>query len=141
MQISRRWRWGAVVAWMGVIFGMSARSDSGNQSGWLTRQLFSTLGWSGTPDMMAHWEHYLRKTAHFSEYALLATLLAFALEARAPRLLLTAWLLATAYAATDEVHQIFVPNRGPSLWDVGIDSSGAATAILLITLFLRLRRR
>jgi VanZ family protein len=29
------------------------------------------------------------------------------------------------YACLDETHQIFVPGRGPSLYDVALDSSGA----------------
>ena len=48
-----------------------------------------------------------------------------------------AFLLATAYAATDEVHQAFVPNRGPSPFDVLIDASGAATALLAYRLLRR----
>ncbi|MNL79991.1 VanZ like family protein [compost metagenome] len=50
-----------------------------------------------------------------------------------------AWAAATAYAATDEWHQAFVPGRGPALTDVGIDSLGAATALLAAWLRRRLQ--
>jgi VanZ family protein len=42
--------------------------------------------------------------------------------AQRPHLALAACVL---YALLDEGHQIFVPGRTPSLYDVGIDFSGA----------------
>jgi len=33
--------------------------------------------------------------------------------------------LCVLYALLDEGHQMFVPNRGPSLYDVALDSTGA----------------
>ncbi|HEY8449741.1 MAG TPA: VanZ family protein [Bacillota bacterium] len=53
---------------------------------------------------------------------------------------LTAWLLATLYAATDEWHQRFVPGRTGSLTDVGIDAVGALLALAGIGV-RRARRR
>jgi hypothetical protein len=41
---------------------------------------------------------------------------------------LVAWACATGYAATDELHQAFVPGRGPAVLDVLIDALGAAAA-------------
>jgi VanZ family protein len=41
-----------------------------------------------------------------------------------------AWLLATLFGASDEIHQIFVPGRTPLFSDVMIDSIGA-----LLTLY------
>jgi VanZ family protein len=43
-----------------------------------------------------------------------------------------AWALAVAYAATDELHQAFVPGRHPSAVDVLLfDAVGAALALWL----------
>lgn len=134
-------RWVLVAAWMGVIFYMSSRTDSASQSGWLTHQLFGVMGWPPEPTALHWWEHVLRKTAHFTEYAVLATLLAWAMEALTPGRLAASWLVATGYAATDEFHQIFVPNRGPSVWDVALDSTGAATALVLFAIALGILRR
>ena len=47
--------------------------------------------------------------------------------------LFIAWILATAYSTTDEVHQSFVPGRYPAVSDVMIDSFGAALAMLFAT--------
>jgi VanZ family protein len=129
-------RWWLVAAWMALIFAMSADPGSGEQSDALVRLIASTLGLAPTPEEAMHWHHLLRKGAHFTEYAILAALTGWALPAGRPRWWL-AWAIATAYAATDELHQAFVPNRGPAAFDVGIDSTGAATASLLLAVATR----
>ena len=48
--------------------------------------------------------------------------------------------IATLYAASDELHQVFVSGRTPSLVDVAIDSAGAAAGIALLGWVLRRRR-
>ena len=40
-------------------------------------------------------------------------------------------LIATAYAATDELHQVFVPGRSAEFTDVLLDSLGALAGIWL----------
>ncbi len=44
---------------------------------------------------------------------------------------LVAWGCAALYAATDEVHQLFVPGRAGLFTDVLIDATGAAIGLLL----------
>lgn len=112
---------------MAVIFFFSAQPDSGQQSGALLQYL---AGWFGmeASGPSAEWAHHLlRKAAHFTEYAILGTLCAWALPRGSQRWLM-AWACATGYAATDEIHQAFVPGRGPAVTDVLIDSLGAAAA-------------
>ena len=79
---------------------------------------------------------YVRKTAHVTEYAILGVLLLRAWRlvklARPGRAELAAWLAATAYAATDEFHQVFVPGRTPKVTDVLLDSCGAALGVALL---------
>ncbi len=71
----------------------------------------------------------VRKAAHFSEYALLGALWYIWLRHK-PKNLLLAFLAATGYAVTDEIHQLFVPGREGKIWDVLIDSSGGICGIL-----------
>lgn len=88
----------------------------------------------------------IRKLAHFSEFALLGLNLTAYLNLRRPdrsplRLAPAAWGVATLYACTDELHQMFVSERGPAVLDVLIDSGGAATGALLATLAAAVIRR
>ena len=52
-----------------------------------------------------------------------------------------ALVFAALYASTDEFHQTFVPSRQGSVWDVLLDTSGAAFGLLLLWLLGRWRRR
>ena len=78
-------------------------------------------------------DHIVRKTAHFTEYALLGAALLLLLRdygRKHPQI--TAWLIATAYAGTDELHQLAAQaGRSAQLTDVGIDAAGALAGVLL----------
>ncbi len=79
-------------------------------------------------------DHYVRKTAHVTEYAILAAAFALPLWLRRRRgfgLWGLSVLCTAGYAATDEFHQRFIPGRSGELKDVLIDSSGAALGALL----------
>ena len=45
------------------------------------------------------------------------------------------------YAISDEIHQAFIPGRGPQLADVILDSMGVLTGIVLIILVLEIVRK
>jgi VanZ family protein len=64
----------------------------------------------------------IRKAAHFTNYGILFWILIRGPMAGRPY---TALLLCVCYAFLDEGHQILVPGRTPSLYDVALDSSGA----------------
>lgn len=69
----------------------------------------------------------VRKSAHFLEFALLAFLFGFALFCNSARaVFIKAVALTSAYAATDEIHQLFVAGRSCQITDWLIDSAGAA---------------
>ena len=104
--------WLPVVAWAGLIFTLSSIPDLGTGLG--------------------GWDLLLRKLAHAAEFAVLGVLFLRAVERPA-----LAFLLASAYAVSDEIHQIFVPGRLGSPLDVLIDVAGVAVGIALA---LRLRR-
>lgn len=82
----------------------------------------------------------VRKTAHFTEYALLAALWWRALRSRFtdPTAMRAALAIAIGYAITDEFHQTFVDGRNGSPVDVLIDAAGAATGVAIAA---RRRRR
>lgn len=91
----------------------------------------------------------VRKTAHFTEYAILGGL--FFLNLRntpldlIKRPLAMSILFSFLYAITDEIHQIFVPGRSAQFQDVLIDtigaSFGAIITYLIIKLFTKIKAR
>ena len=79
----------------------------------------------------------LRKLAHFTEFACLGMCLSwlFRIVRGKTREHIGFPLLAgIATAAIDETIQCFVPLRGPSIKDVGIDTLGVVLGIVIITL-------
>lgn len=72
----------------------------------------------------------LRKLAHFSEFAMLGILLSwfFGMLQKGHH---CAALCGFFTACVDETIQRFVPDRGPSIMDVGIDTCGVLTGMLL----------
>lgn len=88
----------------------------------------------------------VRKTAHFTEYAMLGALLLLTLRSwfgPGIHLRLIAWGGGTFYAMTDELHQLLVDGRSGQWTDVLLDSAGVLTGTLIAFVLLRkiLKRR
>jgi len=75
----------------------------------------------------------LRKLAHFTEFAVLGALLSW-LFAMLQKKRIYPFFLGTAVACIDETIQRFVPDRGPAIRDVCIDSCGVLTGMMLLYL-------
>ncbi len=80
--------------------------------------------------MFGMWDLLVKKGGHMLGYAFLALAYRHALGGKNDRL---AWALAVLYACMDEIHQRFVPGRGASVIDVGVDAVGAALALWWVT--------
>lgn len=125
--------WLGALLWMGVIFLMSAMPGevSGAQSEGIAQAVLTAVsvlfGEEAAAGISAEGINLLvRKGAHMAEYAVLFLLYRRALsESGARRPGLSALVLCALYATTDETHQAFVADRGPSVADVGIDTLGA----------------
>ncbi len=50
-------------------------------------------------------------------------------------------MICILYAISDEVHQSFVPGRGPGVMDVLIDSAGAMVGIGMYEMISRIKRK
>jgi VanZ family protein len=106
--------WIPVVLWAAVIFTLSSVPDLGTGLG--------------------TWDTVLRKIAHTAEYALLGALVFRATRRPTAALLIAsalAFLITSAYAGTDEIHQTFVAGRHGSPVDWLIDTAGAAIGIAI----------
>lgn len=82
----------------------------------------------------------LRKIAHFMEFSSLGMCL-FWLFTMLKKHRSIALLCGALAACMDETIQMFVPNRGPSLKDVGIDTCGVITGMMLLQIGYYLWRR
>ncbi len=84
--------------------------------------------------------------AHFIEYGVFALTLLWAVTQGLKRRItlnraVLCFFISSAYSATDEIHQSFVPHRTPSWSDIFADALGAATFLLIVLTYVWLRRR
>ena len=138
-------RWMPVVGWMLLIFVGSTDVLSAEQTSRLVVPLFLWLDPQESFATITTVHLALRNLGHVAEYAILATLLWCALRGTlmAFRSFVTVGFVlfaSAAFAASDEIHQSFVPSRTASPNDVMIDICGAALA-LGICFALRWRRQ
>lgn len=130
----------AVIFWilsgacMGLIFWFSSRvaTQSAHQSAIILNIVRAIFGENAFSDFI------VRKAAHFCEFALLAFLFNFALLYTAGRRHIPLSIALTSlYAASDELHQLFVPGRSCQVSDWLLDTcGGAAGAIFFLVIFL-----
>jgi VanZ family protein len=126
--------WIAVILWMVMIFSLSAQSAaSSNQlSKGITGIIVEMIENLMDIDVeISEINHFVRKNAHFFAYLILGVLVTNALRFHTSgfKLIILAGLICAGYAISDEIHQMFVPGRGPQLKDVIIDSGGALAGI------------
>ena len=110
---------------------------------------FDNLPAAEQAEIVASLQFIARKSAHFSIYMILGVLsflavisyekLFFALR------LTTSGGICLLYAASDEIHQLFVPGRSGEVRDVMIDFSGAvlgiALSMLVFLLIYRIKKK
>lgn len=134
--------WVLVIIWMFMLFHFSSQpaAISNNSSKSVTRVIIKIIdrvypldiGTSTTENWIDQFNHSVRKLGHFVGYFILALLVFNAFwqsGIRGIRLFIYSFLLCFAYAASDEIHQLFVPGRGGQVKDVLIDSAGAIVGI------------
>ncbi len=149
----------AALAVAAAIFAFSSfnGAESGAQSGVFSNLIartfvrgFEERSATEKAETVAKISLFVRKAAHFTEFAALgaAVFVHVALTDRAKRgslRMLRAALIAlpfsVLYAASDEVHQLFVAGRAGAFTDVLIDSAGALSGILLAVLVFRVFKK
>lgn len=135
------------LVWMVVIFSFSAREA--DESAAMSHSVGKMIGRLVIPEYRSWSEDKqgqfaekidfpVRKCAHASEYAVLGILIlgtAYSFsEDRGRKIILLCWCVGTAYAGTDEFHQLFVPGRSCQFREVCIDSAGVLTGLILFSL-------
>lgn len=82
---------------------------------------------------------FVRKLAHFSVYTVLGMIVYTAVISSGislKRKRLCSFAVCVLYAAIDEVHQYFIPDRSMRLRDVLIDSMGSLFGIIIISVIV-----
>ena len=110
---------------------------------------FDNLPAAEQTEIVASLQFLVRKSAHFSIYMILGVLSFLAVISYEKLLfvlrLATSCAVCLLYAASDEIHQLFVPGRSGELRDVMIDFSGAvlgiALSMLVFLLICRIKKK
>jgi len=123
-------QWIPVIAWGALIFCLSTSAFSASNTGRFIDPFLRWLIPGITVGAIDSGHMLIRKCAHFTEYGVLFWLLIRGPMAQRPYMAL---MLCVVYALSDEGHQIFVPGRSASLYDVALDSTGALFSHFLIT--------
>ena len=126
--------WVLVVICMGIVFFLSAQNgeESSDLSGSFVMALLNGLG-------IVIDEGVLRSIAHCLEFMGLSVLLfnavyvTWALKVTP----IVAFLGTVLYAITDEIHQIFVPERAFQISDILVDSTGALIGVIASFIILK----
>jgi VanZ family protein len=131
------------IIWMAVIFLGSTDLMSAEHTSRIIGPLLHWFNPDISAEAIARVQFFIRKTAHVTEYAILAMLLWRALRSgtgwqmKMSILLFLTWIACAIFAASDEFHQSFVPSRTSSPIDVMIDVTGALIGLAICWFFAR----
>jgi VanZ family protein len=123
---------------MALIFGFSTEAGAPRHTSRILGPLLRWINPGLSDETIQRVQLVVRKSAHLTEYAVLA-LLVWRARRRPVRGDRRPWrrsdmffalAVAALFAATDEWHQSFVPSREGRFTDVLIDSTGAAVGLL-----------
>ena len=136
-----------IILWMILIFYLSNQvaEESSELSGGITRKILEILHIldNKTLEEQAIIETLIRKLAHFFLYALGGILILAHINLyniTNKNKVIISWIIGTAYAITDEIHQLFIPGRSGEIRDVFIDSLGIIIGILILMLILKIKK-
>ena len=146
MKILKIILWGMVLFMACIIFTFSSQpaKQSNSVSKGITRKIVDTLPQTKhktekqKQKIVNKVNHYVRKLAHFTAFfffglfLICAMLLTYSNKYSIYKILLISAIIALLYAISDEIHQFFVPNRGPQVKDVLIDFSGSALSFFIV---------
>ena len=132
-----------IIAWMTLVFYLSNQisDESSKLSGGITQAIlnFFNILEGKTLEQQSAIETVVRKLAHFSIYALGGILILLHVnlyKIKTNKKVIISWLIGTAYAITDEIHQLFISGRSGEIRDVCIDSLGVITGIIIFLIIL-----
>jgi VanZ family protein len=136
--------WWPALVWAGVIFFMSTDTFSSEHTKWILVPVIHWVRPSLTPWQIEAVHHFIRKSAHFTEYFIFCVLLFRGIRGARQGWRWTwgvaALSIAAGYSILDEIHQAFVASRTASPYDSLLDSVGAFVAFGMLWLWFRIAR-
>lgn len=140
-----------ILIWMIIVFLFSNQqgTDSGNISKTVTiviQKIFMGNNIDESVYKFDFFETIIRKLAHFSIYTIGGFLLMnyfYDIQNENKKIYLKnkifySIFFGALYAVTDELHQFFVPGRSARIFDVGIDTFGVITGVLIYLVIIKL---
>ncbi len=139
----RFFRYAPLILWIAVIFIASSTQGSMSNTSRFIRPFLEWLFPNTTEEILTIYHGYIRKFAHFAEYAALAFFAYRAFSSSANEFLQKYWFFASLLliflvASIDEINQSFLAGRTGSFWDVLLDTAGGLT-MLIFVYFIKIR--
>jgi len=141
------WYWGPALAWLSAIAIFSTSEFSAAHTGGVLMQILKFLHIELTGHQFASLHFLIRKSAHFTAYAILSGLFFRAWRGISRQQgwrviwMLLALAVCIVTSSADEIHQLFTPGRTGAGKDVLLDMSGALFTQIIIVATISSRRR
>lgn len=140
----KQFNWIMVIGWMVLIFIFSSQAgDVSNENNKFVIYVLKLIGIDINSILGNLSNFIIRKAAHFIIYFILYILLYRAINTKKTvgiKGFIVPILILILYAISDEVHQAFVPGRGPALKDVLVDTTGGLTAFLIMNICVAFKK-
>ena len=127
-----------IIIWMIIVYSFSAQpgieSSDTSQSFTIFIIRIFTGGVELETTTLEIIEGVIRKLAHYSIYTIGGLLImnySYSTIKDNKKNILYSIMFGAGYAITDELHQYFVPGRSARMFDVGIDTLGVITGVLI----------
>lgn len=138
----RFFRYAPLFLWIGVIFFASTTQGAMQKTSYFIRPILEFLFPDATEETLIVYHGYIRKFAHFTEYAILAFWAFRAFRSSSVKFLqkywfLFAFVLVFFVASIDEYNQSFNSLRTGSVYDVLLDVSGGTLMIIFLAFYRR----
>ena len=139
---ARIFRYAPLFLWIGLIFFLSSNSGSMTNTSRFIRPFLEWI-FPQAPELTIQTYHaFIRKLAHLSVYFVLGLTTFFPFASSKQNWLKNYWFAVSffvviAVAALDEFNQSFLASRTSSVFDVGLDTIGGLTALLLCFIYWR----
>ena len=133
-------KWLLLITWMLLIFYFSNQPNSGEK----TFNIINHTTKINSPQTLKMINYLVRKSAHITEYFILAILTISLLKEYITNYKLIYTLsifICFIYAITDEIHQHFIVGRTAIFKDVIIDTTGSLLLVIILVIKKKLNKK